>query len=213
MTIKIASHFENVITHIREQIEINKELIQQADAVFICGGSNTCLSSTALLVGNIINLFKNEQIDLTTSRIAAAPMTVVNNQVFTNDLMTLVHKIGIPVETKLLHVFDMKNDTSFFQSPLDGSNIINLLKTSTSVIIDDEKYVSTINNCLRYKLNNKEITGTYVQVMRLSSRHWLDHQDEIKVYQNKFSPTGLKVVFIETAKCKRTGIVDLVFHT
>lgn len=50
MTTKLESHFQTVISGIHEQLESNKELIQQSDAVFICGAANTCLSSTALSV-------------------------------------------------------------------------------------------------------------------------------------------------------------------
>ena len=213
MTTKLDSHFQTVISGIREELESNKELIQQADAVFICGGTNTCLTTTALLVGNMINLFKNEQAIVTAQRTSVPPLTIVNGETLTSDLLTLGYNIGIPPQTKLLHVFNIEYDSPEFQLPVDKTNIVGLLRKSTSVVVDAKKYESTINNLLRYKLINKEITGTYVQVMRLRSNRWVDHEDEIKVLQNKFSPRGLKVVFIETAKNKRTGIVDLVFHT
>ena len=216
MTTKLDSHFQTVISGIREQLESNKELIQQSDAVFICGGSNTCLTSTALLVGNMINLFKIEQASTTKQLTSLPPLTVVNSEMFTSDLSALGYSIGLPVDTKFLHVFNNVNSEYLIPDPfssIDKTNIVGLLKRSTCVIVDDKKYESIINNVLRYKLLNKELTSIYIQVVRLNSISWLDHEDEINVLQNKFSPTGLKVVFIETAKNKKTGIVDLVFHT
>lgn len=207
------SHFNTVISNIQNQLENNKELIQKADVVFICGGSNTCLTSTALLVGNMINLFKNEQTDITTRRTSVSPLTIINSEMYTNDLITLGYNIGLPLETKFLHIFDTDYEKLDFQSPIDKSNITTLLKRSTCVIVDNVKYEPSVNHVMRHKLFDVELTGVYVQVMRLSSKHWLDHEDEINVLQNKFSPTGLKVVFIETAKTKKTGIVDLIFHT
>lgn len=212
MNSKLNSHFQTVISRIHEHLETNKDLIQQADVVFICGGSNSCLTSTALLIGNIVNLFKIEQASTATQRASLPPLTVVNSEMFTSDLSALGYNIGLPVDTKFLHVFNNEYLRPDYFTSIDKSNIVGLLKRSTCVIVDDKKYESIINNVLRYKLLNKELNSTYIQVVRLSSRSWLDHEDEIKVLQNKFSPTGLKVVFIEAAKNKKTGIVDLIFY-
>ena len=153
-----------------------------------------------MLVGGMINSFKIEQAGKN-AYTHHPPLAIVNSEKFTSDLIALCYNVGLPVGTRFTHINDYES------SPVNALNTNLLLKRCTCVVAHDRIPESIIINTLHRKLINKELIGTYIQIERL------DHEDEIKALQQKFSPTGLNVVFIETAKNETTGIIDLVFHT
>lgn len=207
------SVFKNVIKTIRDQLQNNKELIEQADVVFICGRSNTCLSSTAMLVGEMVRKFRLTQEDVKAIYKTEQPLTVVNSEMFTSDILTLAYNIGLPINTKILHIFDYEyvHRPPNLKPPFRSLDVVDLLKKYATVVVDDHKGGTHIQRVLT-DIANTKLSG-YVQVLRLAPSIRPDRNDfqsdEVKRIKNSFSLQGLKVVFIQTFKNKDTGIVTL----
>lgn len=203
------SVFKNVIKTIRDQLQNNKELIEQADVVFICGRSNTFLSSTALIVGEMVHKFRLTQEDVMAKYRTRQPLTIVNKGMFTSEIISLAYKTGLAVNTEFLHVFDYEFDPAppDFRLLFQRLDIVHLLEKYISVVVDDYKGGAHIQKVLT-TMSNARLSG-YVQVMRLHPCSDEFQTDEVKRIKNSYSLQGLKVVFIQTFKNKDTGIVTL----
>lgn len=205
--------FKNIIESICTQLQNNKELIEQADVVFICGRSNTCLSSISLLVGEMIRKYQLTQKVVEINHGSEHPLTIVNSEMFTSDLINLAFSVGLPETTKILHIFDRnyKYRSNGLEVLPHRPDVIDLLKNFKTVVVDDSETETHIQKVLS-NMAIAKLSG-YVQVIRLASSTRSDKDDQqseqVKRNKNSYQLQGLKVVFIQTFKNKDTGSIDL----
>lgn len=185
--------FDEHVSFIDKQLKYNILLIEKADVVFVCGENNTGLTTISLKVGEMKCVSKTKLNKKSTSLIIA------NNEYDTFDLVGMLHKLDLPNNRLTMHNFTESR----------YSDTVDVLKNSQSVGVMEGPTKADQENILREMAKNS-LSGVIIT-------HWfpafskIPQQDLLYALKAATDNFGLRLLFIETVKDPKTGLIDLNF--
>ena len=195
--------FNEHISFIDKQLKYNILLIEKADVVFVCGECNTGLTAISLKVGEIKCASKTKLNKKPTSLIIA------NKEYNTPDLVDVMHKFGLPNNRPTMRFFTESR----------YSDTVHVMKNRQSVGVMDGLTKVDQENILRQMVKNS-LSGAIVIHRFPTPRFPMPWSLEFsKIPQQNFlyalkataDSFGLKLLFIETLKDPKSGLIDLIF--
>ena len=185
--------FNEHITFIDKQLKDNATLIEKADVVFVCGKSNTGLTTVSLKVGEMKCVGKTKLNNKQTS------LVIANIDYTTFDLVGLMKKVGLINNRRTLHYFTESRYT----------DAVDVLKNTQSVGIFDNATNAVVDDIL-IEMAKNQVTGAVI-THRFFTFGKIPQQDLLHMLKTTTRSFGLKLLFIETVKYPGTGLIDLSF--
>ena len=188
--------FNDFVQDIDKQLNTNLESTENADVIFVCGKSNTGLTTISLKVGEIQCVKKtklnNEQTNL----------AIATNELNAKYLFDLCKDINVATNRSVYHVFVDTNP--------DINNILTAVKEKQCVCVLDNLQKVNHNDILiemiKLFLSDVVITHRFRSPSNKGTQSEL--LDDLK---RTIRDYGLKVLFIMTEKDKETGLINISF--
>ena len=168
-------------------------MIEAADVVFVCGKSNTGLTTVSLKVGEMQCVKKTKLNKKQTS------LVVINNELSTRHLMNLAALYGLSPDRQVMYMFENSTcvDTlNAFKSTQAVGVIETVRNTQYNDILFEMAKFQSSGLVITHRFMTHSTVSQDVSLMRLKSGIW-EH--------------GLKTLFVETRKDPETGLINLDF--
>jgi len=188
--------FNDFVQDIDKQLNTNLESIENADVVFVCGKSNTGLTTISLKVGEIQCVkktkFNNEQTNL----------AIATNELNAKYLFDLCKEINVAANRSVYHMYVDTNP--------DINNVLTAIKEKQCVgVLDNLQKVN--HNDILIEMSKLFLSDVVVTHRFRSYGSKITQNELLDNLKRTIRDYGLKVLFIATEKDKETGLINLSF--